>query len=81
MSFGQHSKVFANWIAQLFADYISTPLKSIKIKGENKRYINFRLKTLTLPLFNKYRDIFYMFNPLTNKYEKIIQYLKIFMNY
>lgn len=72
MSFGQHSEIFANWIAQLFADYIATPLKSIEIKGENRTYINFRLKTLTLPLFNKYRDMFYVFNPLTNKYEKII---------
>jgi hypothetical protein len=47
-------------------------LKSIEIKGQNKTYINFRLKTLTLPLFNKYRDMFYVINSLYNKYEKII---------
>jgi LAGLIDADG DNA endonuclease family len=72
MSFGQDSEIFANWIAGLFSNYMTTPLKSIEIKGTNKTYINYRLKTLTLPVFNQYRDMFYVFNPLTNKYEKIV---------
>jgi LAGLIDADG DNA endonuclease family len=72
MSFGQDSEIFANWIAELFSNYMTTPLKSIEIKGTNKTYTNYRLKTLTLPVFNQYRYMFYVFNPLTNKYEKIV---------
>ena len=59
MSFGEKYKKFAESIYILFKDYIKTPLKPIEIKGKNKIYINYRLKTLSLPIFNPYFDLFY----------------------
>ena len=81
MSFGEKYKKFAESIYILFKDYIKTPLKPIEIKGKNKIYINYRLKTLSLPIFNPYFDLFYeyqqnniKFNSKRKKYIKIIPY-------
>lgn len=61
MSFGANYKKFAEHIELLFSEYIKTPLKLINIKGAtNKIYNNYRLKTRSLPLFNKYYDLFYL---------------------
>ena len=72
MSFGEKYKSLAFHIGELFKDYMSNPVKPIKIKGKNKVYINYRLKTKTLPVFNSYFEMFYKFNHLTNKYVKIV---------
>lgn len=72
MSFGEKYESLAFHIGELFKDYMSNPIKSIEIKGKNRVYINYRLKTKTLPVFNSYYDMFYKFNPLTNKYVKIV---------
>ena len=72
MSFGEKYKILAFHIGDLFKDYMSNPVKPLEVKGKNKVYINYRLKTKTLPVFNSYFEMFYKFNPLTNKYVKIV---------
>ena len=72
MSFGEKYKSLAFHIGELFKDYMSNPVKPVEIEGKNKVYINYRLKTKTLPVFNSYYEMFYKFNHLTNKYVKIV---------
>lgn len=57
MSFGQNYKEYAESIELLFKDYISTPVKSIELKGKNNSFINYRLKTKSA--FNYYHNLFY----------------------
>lgn len=59
MSFGNKYKLYAENIELLFKDYISNSLKEVTIKGKDRTYINYRLKTKTLPVFNQYHDLFY----------------------
>jgi hypothetical protein len=56
----------------IFKDYMSNHVKSLQIKGKNKVYTNYRLKTNSLPIFNQYYEMFYKFNSDTQKYIKII---------
>ena len=72
MSFGTNYKQFAEYIENLFKEYIKNSIKEVEVKGVNKVYLNFRLKTMTLPLFNFYHDMFYILNTDTNKYVKIV---------
>jgi hypothetical protein len=72
MSFGTNYKQFAESIGILFKEYIKDGIKELKIKGKDKVYINYRLKSLTLPLFNKYHAMFYQLNTETGKYVKIV---------
>lgn len=72
MSFGSNYKEFAESIGTLFIDYMNSPIKALEIKGKNKVYLNFRLKTKSLPIFNRYHDMFYKLNTETGKYVKII---------
>lgn len=74
MSFGFKYKDFAESIGALFKEFIKTPVKTIEIKSKckTKTYTNFRLKTVSLPVFNYYFDMFYIFNIEKNKYVKII---------
>ena len=72
MSFGTKYKQFAESIGQLFKEYMKNPVKEVQVKGVNKVYKNYRLKTMTLPIFNIYHDIFYVYNTVTNKYVKIV---------
>ena len=72
MSFGEKYRELAFHIGDLFKDYMSNPVKSLEVKGVNKSYINYRLKTKTLSIFNPYHDMFYKLNPDTNKYTKIV---------
>jgi hypothetical protein len=77
MSFGEKYEAYAKSIEMLFKDYINNPLKAIEIKGINKTYINYRLKTKTLPLFNYYHDLFYSNQTLESG---IIKTIKIVPN-
>jgi len=70
MSFGQHSQQFAEKIGDLFKDYMSNPVKAVKLEVKSKIYINYRLKTSTLPIFNQYHEMFYTLNPEKGKYVK-----------
>ena len=72
MSFGTKYRQFAESVGNLFKEYMKNPIKQVEVKVKNKVYINFRLKTKTLPLFNLYHSIFYLFNTETNKYVKIV---------
>ena len=82
ISFGEKYKSFAEHICNLFIKYIKTKevnfiqegVKTVKIKGINKDYINYRIKTKTLPFFNKFHDLFYLYNPKNKKLKKIIPY-------
>lgn len=60
MSFGEKYKDYALSIESIFKDYINTPLKAIEIKGKLNTYLNYRLKTRSLPIFNPYHDLFYI---------------------
>jgi hypothetical protein len=64
MSFGTNYKMYAESIELLFKEYIKTSLKAVEIKGKEKKYINYRLKTRSLPVFNQYHDLFYEFKML-----------------
>jgi len=72
MSFGEKYKDLAYHIGELFKEYMSNPVKPLQIKGKNKVYTNYRLKTKSLSLFNSYHDMFYKFNIETKKYYKIV---------
>lgn len=72
MSFGEKYKELAFHIGELFKDYMSNPVKSLEVKGLNKVYTNYRLKTRSLSIFNSYHNMFYNLNPETNKYTKIV---------
>jgi LAGLIDADG DNA endonuclease family len=74
MSFGQDYKQFAISIENLFKEYMKTDIKEVKVKSniKDKVYTNFRLKTMTLPLFNTYHNMFYKLNIETGKYIKIV---------
>lgn len=69
---GEKYKDLAFHIGDLFKEYMSNPVKPVKVKGVNKVYNNYRLKTKTLSLFNSYHELFYRLNSETNKYTKII---------
>lgn len=59
----------------LFGNYIQTQLKPLTVSstsGGPKVNKSILLKTLTLPVFNYYRDLFYRLDPLTGTYVKII---------
>jgi hypothetical protein len=75
MSFGTKYKQYAKSIEHLFIDYIKNPIKQVEVKAvlpKNKIYINYRLKTKTLPLFNVYHDMFYIFNVDKAKAFKVV---------
>ena len=72
MSFGANYKQFAESIGCLFSDYIKTPVQTVKIQGKSKVYINYWLKTLTLPLFNQYQNLFYVFDTEKSKFVKVV---------
>jgi hypothetical protein len=59
MSFGTNYKMYAESIELFFKEYIKTSLKAVEIKGKENIYINYRLKTRSLPVFNQYHDLFY----------------------
>lgn len=67
MSFGTNYEQFAQSIGNSFREYMSNPVKAIEIKGKNKVYINYRLKTISTPLFNVFHDMFYLYNTNTSK--------------
>lgn len=69
-SFGTPHFNYGNWIHSLFNQYCSNTVYTIKSTTKGKIYENYRLKTKTLPIFNKYRDMFYM--PVNNKYHKVV---------
>ena len=72
MSFGQKYKDFAENLGVLFKDFMSNPIKAVEIKVKDKIYQNYRLKTVSLPLFNQYHDMFYKYNSDLHKYVKIV---------
>ena len=59
ISFGEKYKEYAFHIGELFKDYMGNPVKSLEVKGVYKVYINYRLKTITLAIFNGYLNMFY----------------------
>lgn len=51
---------------------MKNPVKKIQIKGKLKIYENYRLKIRSLPLFNKYFEMFYSYDSNLNKFVEII---------
>lgn len=83
-SFGEKYKLFAEKIENIFKLFISTPLKSVEIKGKSNTYLNYRLKTRSFFIFNKYYELFYKENFLNKEKGKFIKTVPIniseFMN-
>jgi hypothetical protein len=73
LSFGEQYKFFAEKIETIFNLFISTPLKQVEIKGKLKTYFNYRLKTRSFPLFNKYYELFYKEKILDNGKSKFVK--------
>ena len=71
-SFGNKYKDYAIWIQDLFQDYCNKGIYSVNIQNKEKKYLNYRLKTSTLEKFTIYHNQFYQFNPINNRYKKII---------
>lgn len=74
-SFGQHRLVFAQFVEALLKEYVNTPVTPLlvqAIKGGEKNHTSYRLKTLALPVFNYYRELFYKLDESTGKYIKVI---------
>lgn len=72
MSLGQNYESFALHLGELFKEYLSNPVKSLEIKGKNKTYKNYRLKTRSLPIFVPYFEMFYKYKEELNKFVKIV---------
>ena len=72
MSFGLKSEKFAQSIGIIFKDYITNPVKTVEIKGKNATYINYRIKTISTPIFNFYHDMFYSYNTEQGKWTKVV---------
>ncbi len=72
LSFGSKYKDFALSIEDILKDYLSNPLKSVNIKINSKIYLNYRLKTKSLPLFSELFDLFYKLDSEGIKYKKLI---------
>jgi len=70
MSFGQTYKEYAESIGKLFINYASessiSTIKTVKLKVKDKVYINYRFKTASLSLFNKYHSFFYKIQEYNN---------------
>lgn len=73
-SFGQHRADLAQFIYDLLKDYVQTPVSTLftRPNAESEPILSHRLKTLALPVFNFYRELFYKLNPVTGKYVKIV---------
>lgn len=69
-SFGTNYEDYANWMYLILKNYCPNSVYSVLSTSKDKKYINYRLKTSTLTVFNKYRDIFYTEN--NGKYTKIV---------
>jgi hypothetical protein len=72
-SFGLNFLTYANFIHSLFADYCNRPAYAVLVtaKAKGKVLRNYRIKTATLPIFNLYRDMFYVSNG-SGGYVKIV---------
>jgi hypothetical protein len=73
-SFGSNYKQYAEFIANLFNDYCNKgvyPVNVVAKKGGDS-YVNYRLKTASLPIFNALYDMFYVLDSNTNKRVKIV---------
>jgi len=72
MSFGQKYKSFAESLGILFNDYMKNPVKTLEIKGKNKVYQNYRLKTISLSIFKQYHEMFYKYDISLQKFVKFV---------
>jgi len=73
-SFGTAYKEYAYFISNLFDSYVSKGVYTVNAvaKKGGDSYVNNRLKTATLPIFNMLHDMFYKLDPVTGKYIKIV---------
>lgn len=74
---GTKYKEFALSIGQLFEDYMSNPVKGVEVKGKKATYINYRLKTASLPVFNPYYDMFYRLNSSLERPHKFVKFVPL----
>jgi len=64
-SFGEPYGAYAIWFADLIKPYWNTSVRKLTSQ-------NFRLKTVTLSQFNYFHDLFYVIDPVTGSYVKIV---------
>jgi hypothetical protein len=72
VSFGKNYQLFALHLGEVFKEYMNNPVKALEVKGKDKTFTNYRLKTRSLPLFVPYYLKFYEFNEGLNKFTKIV---------
>ena len=70
-SFGTNYKEYADWIWHLLKDYCSNSVYPVVSVAKDKKYTNYRLKTKTSSIFNKYRTMFYILQ-YNGKHKKIV---------
>jgi hypothetical protein len=73
-SFGTRFEAYASFLGDLFSDYCNNSVYAVGVKATSSgpSYTNFRLKTITCALFNPFFEMFYVLDPLTSKYVKIV---------
>ena len=60
------------YVASLMAMYHNTPVTALQVLAGGILHTSYRLKTVALPLFNYYRELFYVCDPVTGKYLKVV---------
>ena len=68
-SFGSKQALFASYVNSLF---VRTPVRAISVNLNSINTTQYRLKTVSLPIFNVFRDIFYTWDVHANKWIKIV---------
>lgn len=71
-SFGSKQALFASYVNSLFVHYVNTPVRSIPVTINSVNTTQYRLKTVSLPIFNMFRDLFYTWDVHANKWTKIV---------
>lgn len=60
------------YVASLMAMYHNTPVTALQVLAGGILHTSYRLKTVALPLFNYYRNLFYVYDPAKGKYQKVV---------
>lgn len=73
-SFGTNYSRYAQFVYNLFNEYCNKGIYNVNVvaKKDGVSYVNYRLKTKTLAIFNQLHTMFYITDPLTGKKVKIV---------
>lgn len=72
-SFGTAYQEYADWIHNNLQDFCSNGVYSISSQvSSSNSHRNYRLKTMTLPIFTEYHNLFYKYNVAKKRYVKVV---------